>query len=95
VEDQKRLLNGDYNLMNTKIEAFARQSRVAELYDRYHEYCVKNSDDDIIDYDEFVNGFAELIINECVSVCLSQCDPQNLNYKPSVKFADEIKRHFW
>lgn len=42
-----------------------------------------------------VEKFAKLIIDECVNVCLSQRDPQNLNYKPSVKFADEIKRHFW
>lgn len=81
--------------MNKIIERLAQESQAAVLYDRYHEYCVKNGDDDIIDYEEFVNGFAELIINECVSVCLSQRDPQNLNYKPSVKFADVIKRHFW
>jgi hypothetical protein len=45
--------------------------------------------------DCFRDKFAQLIIDECVNVCLSQRDPQNLNYKPSVKFADEIKRHFW
>jgi hypothetical protein len=38
--------------------------------------------------------FAELIINECATVCLSQRDPANLNYKPSEQFAEEIKRHF-
>lgn len=42
----------------------------------------------------FRDKFTQLIIDECVNVCLSQRDPQNLNYKPSVKFADEIKRHF-
>jgi hypothetical protein len=29
--------------------------------------------------------FAELIVKECAQVCLSQRDPANLNYKPSVK----------
>ena len=38
--------------------------------------------------------FAELIVLECAQVCLSQRDPANLNYKPSVKFAEAVKHHF-
>lgn len=38
--------------------------------------------------------FAELIIQECVSVCKRQRDPANLNYKPSERFAEAIKLHF-
>lgn len=38
--------------------------------------------------------FAELLIKECMGVCLDQRDPSNLNYKPSVKFAEAIKSHF-
>ena len=38
--------------------------------------------------------FAELLIKECMEVCLDQRDPSNLNYKPSVKFAEAIKSHF-
>jgi hypothetical protein len=38
--------------------------------------------------------FAELIVKECAQVCLSQRDPANLNYKPSVKFAEAVKHHF-
>jgi hypothetical protein len=38
--------------------------------------------------------FAELIIRECVSVCLQQRDPSNLNYKPSERFAEALKQHF-
>jgi hypothetical protein len=38
--------------------------------------------------------FAELIISECAEVCLAQRDPANLNYKPSVKFAEAINQHF-
>ena len=38
--------------------------------------------------------FAELIVQECAEVCLAQRDPANLNYKPSVKFAEAVKEHF-
>jgi hypothetical protein len=38
--------------------------------------------------------FAELIVQECARVCLSQRDPANLNYKPSEKFAEAVKQHF-
>jgi hypothetical protein len=38
--------------------------------------------------------FAELIVLECAQVCLEQRDPANLNYKPSVKFAEAVKQHF-
>jgi hypothetical protein len=37
---------------------------------------------------------AQLIVQECVAVCLEQRDPQNLNYKPSEKFAEAIKQRF-
>ena len=42
----------------------------------------------------YVERFANLLIQECVDICLAQRDPQNLNYKPSEKFADAIKQHF-
>jgi hypothetical protein len=38
--------------------------------------------------------FAELIVKECVKVCLDQRNPGNLNYKPSEMFADALKLHF-
>lgn len=38
--------------------------------------------------------FAELIVQECINVCLAQRDPANLNYKPSEQFAEEIKLRF-
>lgn len=38
--------------------------------------------------------FANLLIQECIQVCLSRRDPPNLNYKPSVAFADELRLHF-
>lgn len=44
--------------------------------------------------DCFRDRFARLIIDQCIHICLEQRDPQNLNYKPSLKFADEIRRYF-
>ncbi len=38
--------------------------------------------------------FADLIINECIAVCMEQRDPSNLNYKPSVRMAEAIRQHF-
>jgi hypothetical protein len=43
---------------------------------------------------ELFEKFAELIVKECVQVCLSQRDPSNLNYKPSERFAEAVKQHF-
>jgi len=37
---------------------------------------------------------AEQVVQECIKVCLEQRNPQNLNYKPSERFADELKLHF-
>lgn len=38
--------------------------------------------------------FAELIVQECINVCLEQRDPGNLNYKPSKRFAEALQCHF-
>ena len=54
--------------MNERIRLFAEQSNLAELYDRYVEYCMKNADDDIMDYDTIVKKFAELIVKECADI---------------------------
>lgn len=51
--------------MNEQIKQLAQQSKLAELYDRYVEQCMKNADDDILDYDVIVKEFAELIVGEC------------------------------
>ena len=46
-------------------------------------------------YDNFdPKKFAELMVQECAQVCLSQRDPANLNYKPSERFAEAVKQHF-
>lgn len=54
--------------MNEQIKQLAQQSKLAELYDRYVEQCMKNADDDILDYDVIVKEFAELIVKECCDV---------------------------
>ena len=41
-----------------------------------------------------VEKFAELLIQDCIKVCLEQRDPTNLNYKPSKHFAEKIRQHF-
>ena len=38
--------------------------------------------------------FATLLIQSAINVCLEQRDPQNLNYKPSEKFADALRQRF-
>lgn len=42
----------------------------------------------------YTEKLAELIVKECARVCLDQPDPQNLNYKPSEKFAEAVKQRF-
>ena len=54
----------------------------------------KNDVGSISLFDEQIEKFAELIVGECAQVCLAQRDPGNLNYKPSVKFAEAVKQHF-
>ena len=76
--------------MNERIKELARQAELAELYDRYVEYCMKNADDDIMDYDTIVEKFAELIVRECAEFVSS--DRQNDDY--GVFVANRIKEHF-
>jgi len=38
--------------------------------------------------------FAELVILECIRVVEAERDPPTLNYKPSVKISESIKRNF-
>lgn len=78
--------------LNSKIELFARK---AELYDRYHGGSISAGDDEILDYEKIVDKFAQMIVDECVKVCLEQRDPKNENYSADLKTAaDAIKRHF-
>ena len=37
---------------------------------------------------------AELIVQECINVAQQQRNPQNLNYKPSERFVEDLRQHF-
>ncbi len=41
-----------------------------------------------------IEEFADLIVQECIQVCLKERDPSGINYKPSAKFANSIRMHF-
>ena len=38
--------------------------------------------------------FAELIVRECMDVARQQRNPANLNYKPSERFVEDLRKHF-
>jgi hypothetical protein len=84
--------------MNERIKELAIESQLAELYDRYMHYCIKNSDDDILDFDEVVNNFAELIIQECLEVVEKQTGGGNgdgVEWDRAVDFTyNDIKSYF-
>jgi len=88
--------------MNERIQELAQQSQLAELYDRYVEQCMKNADDDILDYDVIVKEFAELFVQECAQVCEPTLDEP---YEDMTEFGkglvegqdiaiERIKKHF-
>ena len=90
--------------MNDRIRELAQQSKLAELYDRYVEQCMKNADDDILDYDVIVKEFAELIVRECLGISYKESHLPNaiLFDERSDKFIKDIhnridratKKHF-
>ena len=69
--------------MNEKIESLSKQAGAVTFGGKQ---CIFG--------DEDIEKFAKLIIQECVNVCLTQRNPGNLNYKPTERFADEIRSHF-
>ena len=76
--------------MNERIKELAQQAELAELYDRYVEYCMKNADDDIMDYDTSVKKFADLLIKETTNVII-------IGHKGHMNPAlatDSVKQHF-
>jgi hypothetical protein len=66
--------------------------RIKQLAEQAFAVCGKHSNN--YNGPAFSAKFAELIVRECAEVCLAQRDPANLNYKPSVKFAEAINQHF-
>jgi hypothetical protein len=67
--------------------------RVKELANEATVWCEQHAQGTPVAW-EWEEKFAELIVQECASVCLSQRDPGNLNYKPSESFACALKEHF-
>jgi hypothetical protein len=71
--------------MNERIRELAQNSELAELYDRYFQYCMQSADDDIFDYDKVVGKFAELIVRECANVAAA---------RDALDIYEEIREHF-
>ena len=84
--------------MKERIKEIAVQSQLEELYDRYMDHCMRNSDDDILDFDEVVNKFAELIVQECLEVVEKQIGGGNgdgVEWDRAVDFTyNDIKSYF-
>jgi hypothetical protein len=78
-----------YTNTNNPID-FPKKKKIPML-EKFAAQSLVESDGELIFSKE---KFAELIVKECAQVCLSQRDPANLNYKPSVKFAEAVKQHF-
>ena len=71
--------------MNKRIQEIIEECGIV------HEYQTVGERNDMLRrYEKLV----ELIVKECVAVCLSQRDPASLNYKPSEKYAEAVKQHF-
>lgn len=60
--------------MNELIIEIAKKSDLAEMYDRYVSYCIKNGDEEIFDFNTVVGKFYELIIKEAAKACLAEGD---------------------
>jgi hypothetical protein len=73
--------------MNERIRELRRRATLVETYTSHDGSVHEGKSVDL-------EKFAELIVRECAQVCLAQRDPANLNYKPSVKFAEAVKQHF-
>jgi hypothetical protein len=74
--------------MNERIKELAEQAG-GEFYTGF-----AGSPNSVKFMEQDFEKFAELIVAECSRVCLTQRDPWNTNYKPSVKFSEAIKYHF-
>ena len=80
--------------MNKRIKELARQALqlVADEHTKGDKSRLNTDSYHVRDLIQ--EKFAELIVQECARVCLSQRDPANLNYKPSERFAEAVKQHF-
>lgn len=78
--------------MNNKIKEFAGQAGI-----HFHKGGTLDAGSDgiarFVLYSD-MEKFAELIIQECISVASAQRNPPNLNYKPSERFVADLKQRF-
>lgn len=79
--------------MNDRILELFKQAN-AEAYKMCKDHGRKVGEVDSIWVSIMAHTLAELVVKECANICLAQRDPSNLNYKPSERFAEEIKLHF-
>ena len=69
--------------MNERIRELAEQAiRIEESDELYPR--------EVFDREKF----AELIVRECMEVARQRPNPQNLNYKPSERFVEDLRQHF-
>jgi len=82
--------------LSHRIREKLRQLELNNMNERIKQLEIQsvfyNEDTQLWEFDR--EKFAELLIQECANVCLSQRNPSNLNYKPSEKFAQALKQHF-
>lgn len=79
-------------------------SKIYELAEQAAEHAVLNYSGEVLQSEtddatiqipkEFIDKFAELIVQEAIGVAEKQRNPQNLNYKPSERFVEELRLHF-
>lgn len=43
---------------------------------------------------ETLDRFASEVVKECMNVAAKQRNPTNLNYKPSERLVEELRKHF-
>jgi hypothetical protein len=77
--------------MNERIKQLAKQAGFGVRQNGSEVYTSKLEH---LPITENVEKFAELIVQECMSVARGMRNPPNLNYKPSDRFVDELRLHF-
>lgn len=70
--------------MNEKMLELARKAGLKKDHGSDREY--------LGDFDW--REFGEMLVRECMVIAKSQRDPHTLNYKPSERFVEDLKRHF-
>lgn len=80
--------------MNERIKEIAKKAGGHNNVSEFCGYYLLPSSDYIDPATVDLEKFAELLIQECISVASAQRNPQSLNYKPSERFVADLKQHF-